>query len=158
MIFGRDHLIPSARCFFRFLVLNRLVPISIAIFRYMMICKALFVVNYGERKLSRMIYKAILTSSVLFGVTTFFHLSRINLYLRCNGQEERFLYNFPDFFFNPSPSSKGSQFIKLPFFHPYRLALNTMAFSFILIVPYLYLRIYKFRNYQAFSVQGIKSF
>ena len=132
------------------MIVNRLVPISIAIFRFLMVCKAVLVVKLGEKRVSRTIFNINLLAPVVIALMTLLHLQNLRLYLKCVGKEEQFLFKFPSFFSNiPSGTS-----IKLPFLHPFRLAFNIIAFSFILVVPYFYYKIYTFRESQATQVPG----
>ena len=131
-------------------MINRLVPLGIVIFRYIMVCKAILAFKMGEKALTQIVYKFTVWVPLLFGVVTLFHLWKIRLFCLCMGGEEQFLYQTTDFFVD---SSFGSAF-KLPFMDPFRLSFNITAFSFIVVVPVFYYLIYQFRESHTSTVQG----
>ena len=133
-----------------FMVVNRLVPLGIVIFRYIMVCKAILAFKMGEKALAGIVYKFTVLGPILYGVATFFHLWKIRFFCLCMGGEEQFLYQTSDFF---ADSSFGSSF-KLPFLHPFRLSFNIIAFSFVFIVPVFYFLIYRFRDSHTSTVPG----
>ena len=132
------------------MVVNRLVPIGIVVFRYIMVCKAILALKIGEKVLAGIVYKFTVWITILYGVTTFFYLRKVRIFCICMGGEEQFLFETSDFFAN---SKFGSSF-KLPFLNPFRLSFNIIAFSFVFVVPSFYFLIYKFRDSQNSSVPG----
>ena len=132
------------------MIINRLIPISIVIFRYIMVCKAIMAFNMGEKVLAGIVYKLTVFVPVIYGVSTAFYLNKTRLFLICMGQEESFSFEISDFFEN---SSFGTS-LKLPFLNPFRLTFNVIAFSFVFVVPFFYFLIYKFRKSQTSTVQG----
>ena len=131
-------------------MLNRLIPISIVLFRYTMVCKAVLTVNMGESVLSNIVYKTTLLIPIFFGVVGATKLNKVRFFLICMGREERFMYETSDFF----KQSRFGQSIKLPFWDPFRLSFNFLSFSFLLVVPVFYFLIYNFRNKQTTRIQG----
>ena len=77
--------------------------------------------------------------------------STIN-FLFCMGKMEIFYFDFK-LPFSPPIGGAG---IKLPFFNPFRLSVNMVGFTFIFVVPVLYYKIFKFRQKQDNSVQGME--
>ena len=70
---------------------NRLVPVGIVLFRYMMVCHAVPVVNYGgEKPLWRTIQLAVLGFSLLPSVLVAFVLDDSLGFHKCIGREEGF--------------------------------------------------------------------
>ena len=84
------------------------------------------------------------------GLATIPHRDSMRMYLDCMGRSEWFLLNLANIF---SPSVGGTG-IRLGFFNPFRLIANINIFSFILLVPCLYLRIFIFRNIQDRRIAG----
>ena len=132
------------------MAVNRLVPIGIVIFRYIMVCKAIVALKIGEKVLAGIVYKFTVWIPILYGVATFFYLRKVRIFCICMGGEEQFLFDTSDFFAN---FQFGSSF-KLPFLNPFRLSFNIIAFSFVFVVPSFYFLIYKFRDSQNSSVPG----
>ena len=132
------------------MIANRLIPISIVIFRYIMVCKSILALNMGEKLVSQMVYKFTVWVPILYGVVTPFFFWKIRIFCICMGAEEQFLFKTTDFLLNVS---FGSSF-KLSFLHPFRLLFNIIAFSFIFVVPVFYFIIYKFRDSQSSTVPG----
>ena len=59
--------------------------------------------------------------------------------------------------FKPSASFQpleGGSGIKLNFFNPFRLSVNTVGYAFMVVVPVMYFKIFKFRMKQDTSVVG----
>ena len=131
-------------------MVNRIIPISIVFFRYIMVCKAVLAFNMGETVLASTVYKTTVCLPFFFCIAAVPNLSKLRMFLICMGKEERFLFETSDFFAN---SKFGSSF-KLPFMNPFRLSFNIIAFSFVFVVPSFYFLIYKFRDSQNSSVPG----
>ena len=135
---------------FSLVIINRLIPVAIVIFRYIMVCKAILAFNMGDKALANIVYKFTIWIPVLYGITTIFYLKKLDMFLLCMGKEEQFLFQIPHFFEDPSSGTE----IKLPLLNPFRLSFNVIAFSFVFIVPMFYFLIYKFRKSQTNAVQG----
>ena len=74
-----------------FFIFNRLVPVGIVLFRYTMVCHAVWAVNYGgEKPLWRTIQLAVLLLSLLPSVLIVLVLEDSLGFLKCIGQEEGF--------------------------------------------------------------------
>ena len=117
-----------------------------------MVCHASTVIG-REKYLGQKIHDLTVCLSVGLGVISLFYRESINIFLLCMGKEERFRFETE----NLAKQFQGGSLsgIKLTFFHPFRLSVNTAAFSFIFVVPILYHTIFKFRKKQDTSIQGI---
>ena len=129
---------------------NRLVPVGMVVFRYIMVCHAVMTVNCGgEKRVWRIIQRAIFLLSFLPSVLVVRALEDILNFHKCVGQEESFRlltlelselffllrYNLKNFFLDVGPTGLN---IKGPFWRPVRLVTNIIAFSFTVLVPVLY--------------------
>ena len=129
---------------------NRLVPVGIVVFRYIMVCHAVMTVNCGgEKRLWRIIQRAIFLLSFLPSVLVVQVLEDSLNFHKCVGQEESFRlltlelselffllrYNLKNFFLDVGPTGLN---IKGPLWRPVRLVTNIIAFSFTVLVPVLY--------------------
>ena len=73
------------------LTFNRLVPVGIVLFRYIMVCHAVPVVNFGgEKPLWRIIQLAVVGLSLLPSVLVAFVIDDSLGFHKCIGQEESF--------------------------------------------------------------------
>ena len=71
-------------------------------------------------------------------------------FLLCRGKEERFEFDFKDI----DHGFGGGASLNLGILHPFRFLLNIALFSFVMIVPMLYYKIFNFRKEHDTSVQG----
>ena len=131
-------------------MVNRIIPISIVFFRYIMVCKAVLAFNMGETVLASTIYKTTVCLPFFFCIAAVPNLSKLRMFLICMGKEERFLFETSDFF----KHSKFGISFKMPFLNPFRLSFNVTAFSFMILVPMFYFLIFCFRKSQTSSIQG----
>ena len=70
------------------------------------------------------------------------------------GREESFFYDFKNIFL----SYVGGVAFNMRIVHPFRLSFNILVFLFVIIVPFLYFKIFKFRKLQTNMVQGVYFF
>ena len=77
--------------FYSLVIFNRLVPVSIVVFRYLMVCHAAFCFNRGEKWIWKWIMRILNFTTVVFGVSTFSHFNDSLGYLKCMGREENFM-------------------------------------------------------------------
>ena len=63
-------------------------------------------------------------------------------YNRCMGKEEQYFFNLPDFL----DESTGGPMYSLPIWHPFRLVILFLFDSYLVLVPYAYLKIFLFRK------------
>ena len=137
------------------MIANRLIPISIVIFRYIMVCKAILALKIGEKWISQMIYRFTVWVPILYGFVTPFFFWKVRIFCICMGGEEQFLFNTSDFLATPYGIwNLGSSF-KQSFLHPFRLTFNIIMFAFVFVVPVFYFLIYKFRDSQNSKAPGL---
>ena len=96
-------------------------------------------------------HAAVLIPSAL-GVSNFLFLNNIKTFLVCLGREEAFHHNLTGFL----DEKGGGGYYNLQFLHPFRLTANIIAFSFIVVLPFLYYKIFKFRERQDHTLKGIE--
>ena len=63
-------------------------------------------------------------------------------YNRCTGKEEQYFFNVPDFL----EESSGGPMYGLPVWHPFRVFILLLFDSYLVLVPFAYLRIFLFRR------------
>ena len=115
-----------------------------------MVCHASTIIG-REKDLGQKIQDLTVYLSVGLGVISLVYRESIIVFLLCMGKEEMFRFDLENFF----QQSMGRMGIKLTFFHPFRLSVNMIIFSFIFVVPILYNWIFKFRKKQDTNIQGI---
>ena len=123
--------------------------LSLSICRYLVVCKGSLVIG-REKKVGQHILQLMICFSVGIGVAAFAYSHHIRIFLMCMGTEERFNFDIDNFF----QQSTGGVGIRLGFFHPFRLSFNIAAFAYIVVVPILYHKIFKFRKFQDKTVKG----
>ena len=132
---------------------NRLLPIGIVAYRYVYVCRHYWVqTRFGRRILDSIIVGLILGCSLFLAVLTNVYRENYKPYLECVGRVFQFHFDVQDFLFDGR--KKGLVWI-LPLIHPVRVLSNLMFFSYILIVPFGYIKIYSFTQNQAMTVIGL---
>ena len=132
---------------------NRLLPIGIVVYRYVYVCRHSWVLtNFGQRILDSIIVGFILGCSLLLAVLTTLYRENFRAYLDCVGRVFLFHFDVQNFLFDGR--EKGKVWI-LPLNHPVRVLSNLAFFSYILIVPLGYIKIYSFLRNQATTVIGL---
>ena len=102
----------------------------------------------------------LINNIVPFAVTfmSLVYAGNMHRYLVCMGREEIFLYDLEDLLADVGiPVWDYGRAISLPLYHPYRLVMNVVFLSFILVVPFSYIAIYWFRKNHDSQVQGTGS-
>ena len=115
-----------------------------------MVCHASTLMG-REKNLGRKIRDLTVCLSLGLGVISLACRDSLSIFLFCMGREENFKFDMENFAQQPV----GGNGIRLSFFHPFRLIVNTAAFAFIFVVPILYHKIFKFRKMQDKSIRGI---
>ena len=70
---------------------NRLVPVGIAVFRYIMVCHPVYTTNHGgDKGIMKMVTLAIIILSLLGGIIGGATADKCLTFLRCIGREETF--------------------------------------------------------------------
>ena len=105
-----------------------------------------------EKQFGNHILKLSLYTSLGIGLLSLKYRENTSYFLFCMGKMELFYFDLKHIF---SPTLGGAG-IKLPFFNPFRLSVNMVGFTFIFVVPVLYYKIFKFRQKQDNSVQGME--
>ena len=115
----------------------------IAVFRYVFVFHPQAVISEHQRRRFQLKCLLYLFGSCIF--TTFFSLifsTRSKRYPRCMGKEETFFFNIPFFL----EERVGSGHIMLPFWHPLHLIFCFIYTCYIFIVPFVYMKIFRFRG------------
>ena len=93
---------------------------------------------------------------IALSVMSLIYANDIFRYTVCMGREEIFLHDLDHLLEDVGlPVWSYGRFISLPLYHPVRLAINVVSFSFTLVVPFAYIAIYCFRKNHDRQVQGI---
>ena len=132
---------------------NRLIPVGIAIFRYLMVCHAVVCHNFGgERRIWRVLNSFILGFCLFGGAIASATRTSSFSYLRCTNREEIFRRTqLTDFY---EPLEVGGIEFSGPIWSPNRLFHNTTLHVFAFLVPLLYGAVFVFRMKNAVTVSG----
>ena len=128
-------------------ILNRLLPISIVVFRYVYVCKSEWVWTARQRKVFHILIGSFMI--ILAGGLTLcsYLYEEKNLhYLDCIGQ---------DFKFYQAMKENTNLVWLLPIYHPFHFISILAFFSYFLVVPAGYAAIYHFRRNQNQKIRGI---
>ena len=120
-------------------------------------CRYLVVCHVGpmmgrENQIGNIILNMLVSTSVVMGLGSLLQPGHTHVFLLCMGRQEHFIMDLENIF---QPFIRGIE-TTLPIYHPFRLGLHLSVFSFILIVPLLYFKIFMFRRTQDTSVKGKK--
>ena len=96
----------------------RVVPITVILYRYIMVCHVDFCLEKGERKISKILLRASVVVPTLVASFSMFYLDNLRGYLVCSGREEILRFNTDNFF---EDAFIGGVVILLPLHHPYRV-------------------------------------
>ena len=69
---------------------SNLVPVAIAVQRYLLVCRAVFCHSVGGKKIWKCIHSAVILLGTLCGTAFVFERDSSLTFLRCMGQEEKF--------------------------------------------------------------------
>ena len=69
---------------------SNLVPVAIAVQRYLLVCRAVFCHSVGGKKIWKYIHSAVILLGTLCGTAFVFERDSSLTFLRCMGQEEKF--------------------------------------------------------------------
>ena len=114
-----------------------------------MVCHASSMIGV-EKKVGAKILKYSACLAMCMGLATVMYKDSMRMYLDCMGKNELFIFDMEDMFLPPV----GGAGISLGFFNPFRLTVNFMMYAFVFLVPWLYFRIFKFRQTQDRNVTG----
>ena len=132
-----------------FILVNRSVPVAIAVYRYLLVCQGPRLWGQ-ETRLGRAVLTAALLAPAALGLASLLFLPDSNVFLLCLGREEAFQYNLADLL----ARREGGLEVRLPLFHPFRVAVNTILLAFLALVPALYYSIFRFRKRQYENIKG----
>jgi hypothetical protein len=119
---------------------NRLLPVGIALYRYVYVCRVSWVVTAAQRKNFNFFISAViclLSCSLTF--FSFLYREQNFVFLDCIGKAE---------YFHSQNKSSVRLFWLLPLYHPFHLLSIIAFFSYTFVVPLAYFRIYRFRKQQ----------
>ena len=156
IVWGSDHwcrFTLIVTCFFT--ILNRVIPITIAIYRYLLVCQAEKTAAFGKTKLARLLLTT--NSLVPLGMTILIlaYAESYFPYTVCLGREEIFHVDLNDLLGEADPSFWNmSRFMRLPIYNPVRLAFLLMMLTYSLLIPGVYLGMFWFRWKQDRTVTG----
>jgi hypothetical protein len=106
-----------------------------------------------ETKVGNQIRDLVVLFSIGIGISSHVYSENTFIYLLCMGREEKFEFNFDNFF----QEFVGGIHFKLEMIHPFRFSVNVAAFSFILVVPILYHKIFNFMKAQNTNIKGMST-
>ena len=115
-----------------------------------MVCHAHAMVG-KEMHVGNQIRDSVVLCSIGIGMSSFVCSENIFVFLICMGREEQFEFDTDNFFLEFA----GGANIKLEMFHPFRFSVYMAVFSFILVVPILYHKIFNFMKAQNTSIKGM---
>ena len=116
-----------------------------------MICHADSLLSI-ENKRGKQIHTLTTIISVGLGIYSAFYGPNTHIWLLCMGREEIFKFDFENIFRNYA----GGSGFNMKLHHPLRILANLVMFVFIFGVPILYYKVFKFRQVQDNSVQGLE--
>ena len=133
-------------------LLNRLIPVGIVFYRYVYVCKHVWVVTKGQRQtLNMTILCLIIFLSTLGSISTVFYREEYKHYLDCMGRGYLFFYDSDNFL---RDQFEGVFFL-LPSYHPFCVLLLSIFFSYIILVPIGYIVIFLFVKKQTSGIAGL---
>jgi hypothetical protein len=103
-----------------------------------------------EKYLGNQTIKFSVLLSMGIGLASLIYRENTVIYLLCMGKSELMIFSLQ----HPFLPIEGGSGIKLNFFNPFRLSVNTIGYAFMVVVPVLYFKIFKFRMKQDTSVEG----
>ena len=108
----------------------------------------------AENRLGNQIQIVTAALSFGFGIMSAFYGNNSHILLLCMGREEAFKYNLE----YTIGSYNGGVAFNMRLYHPFRLSFNIVLFIFVIIVPVLYYKVFRFRQDQANTVPGLFHF
>ena len=138
-----------------FSLLNRVIPITISIYRYLMICQAERTEVFGKAKLARLLNTVNSLVPVLMTIILLVYAEDFFPYTACLGREEIFHVDLNNLLGDADLSFwNRSRFLRLPIYHPVRLTYLLTLLTYSLLIPGVYLAIFRFRWKQDRTVEG----
>ena len=100
------------------LYLFRVIPITIILYRYLMVCHVDFCLQKGEKRICQTLIKTSVALPTMVAFLSMFYLDNLRGSLICNGREEMFRFKTDNLF---DEVFYGGVFILLPLYHPFRV-------------------------------------
>ena len=117
-----------------------------------MVCHAQAMVG-RQKNIGRQIVKIPICTSIGIGLASFIYRMNTDTFLTCMGRMELLVFDLS----NPFIPLIGGDIIKLPMSNPFRLCIYVVAYAFLLVVPFCYYKIFKFRQKQDISIKGMQA-
>ena len=117
--------------------------------RFLVICYANLLLGV-ENKIGNLIQVVSAVISFAFGIMSAYYGNRSFILLLCMGREEAYEYDFKNTFMT---FSRGVSF-NMRLVHPFRISFNIVLLLYVIFVPCLYYKIFKYRKEQAITIQG----
>ena len=115
----------------------------ISVFRYVYIFHWASVLSDTQKKsMEKKCLLYLFGTSIFTSVFGLIYCGSTKRYIRCMGRAEEYFFNIPFFLEDPV----GGHLTILPIYHPFRLALIFLYCIYLFIVPFAYIRIYRFRK------------
>ena len=134
---------------FIFKILNRVIPITIATYRYLLVCQNQKTERFGKAKLGKILFSATILVPILVTAIIVVYRENILFFTICIGREEIFILHEQEQDIDHSQRTEGwstGRFINQPIYNPVRLLLILLAITYFLMTPMVYCAIYRFRR------------
>ena len=140
---------------FSFHFLNRIVPINISTYRYILVCQNQRAERFGKAKLRRTLIFSASLFLILAIASSVVYKDDFRSYMYCIGRMETF-HGYLDNIGEEIEVSwwKTGRYVSLPIYHPARLIHVLVLVAYFLMTPLVYAAIFRFRSNQDRSVAG----
>ena len=142
---------------FFFKILNRVIPITIATYRYLLVCQSQKTERFGKAKLGKILLSATILVPILATAIIVVYRENILFFTICIGKEEIFILHEQEQDIDHSWRTEGwntGRFINQPIYYPIRLLLILSVITYFLMTPMVYCAIYRFRRNHDRTVTG----
>ena len=123
-----------------FVHVNRVIPVSIVIYRYLLVCHLDTAERIGKSRLKKILNLLTLLIPAFLSLLSLIYRNDMIYFLVCKSQEEVFYYDTDDFGVSFSGGFQNNN----PIYHPTRIAGLIVCNAYILAVPVGYYKIYTF--------------
>ena len=127
------------------------MPITIAIYRYMLVCQNEKTEQFGKAKLGKILITATSLVPILGTALSVVYSEDRWIYINCIGREETFYLHEEEV--DPSWWNTG-RFINQPIYYPVRLFHHLLGITYFLMTPMVYCAIYRFLRNHDRTVTG----
>ena len=123
--------------------------------RYCLVCCGTTAERFGKARLANLLLVVNHLVPVLCSAGAVVFAADMWQYTVCVGREETFLVDLDNLAGGRRTGVwRVGRVISLPLYHPFRLGMNLVNFSYMLVVPVSYVAIYRFRKKQDTNVLG----